>query len=312
MTKNVVELNDTEIDLTKIVSQTPGGVNQTEKEENESSGFSNMHQSSFSAQDDPQDEIVSQTPGLQPEPGLAPGGVTTKPLLKHHSLDIREQMIQQKFRSLIEKAKTPQQLKKEQIANEAPEARRLRLLILNRYKLSERFGQYLAELGFKLDNYHLNNFTIPELDSLINDIRFCVSTKNVNNFWQDACTQGVGIAERIVSPFYNVTGLSAVLSQDESYKDVCEELILEHQHYLYCKPEYRLLYSVVKNATIVHQQHKFFQSDEGKKAIEEYKKKMGLADAQPNQPVPEKGANKLNISPRNLPNIENKYADLLA
>jgi hypothetical protein len=54
------------------------------------------------------------------------------------------------------------------------------------------------------------------------------------------------LLKRIVSPFYNVTGLSAVLSQDESYKDVCEELILEHQHYLYCKPEYRLLYSVVK------------------------------------------------------------------
>jgi hypothetical protein len=96
--------------------------------------------------------------------------------------------------------------------------------------------------------------------------------------------------------------LSAVLSQDESYKDVCEELILEHQHYLYCKLEYRLLYSVVKNATIVHQQHKFFSNQKKeKKQLRNTKKKMGMAQPESNQPVPVKEESKVNISPRNLP-----------
>ena len=218
-------------------------------------------------------------------------------------------MIAEKYTKIIENAKTPQQLKKEQILSEAPEARRLRLLILNRYKLSQRFGQYLSDLGFKLDNTYLSTLTIQELESLINDIRFCVSTKNVNNFWQDACVHGIGVAERIVSPFYNVTGLSQALGHDETYKDVYEELILEHQNYLYCKPEYRLLYCVVKNASLVHEQHKFFQTDEGKKAIENYKKQIGLSQ---DQGLEEKEDQKdLNIAPRNIPGIEVKYAELL-
>ena len=266
-TKNVVEINDTNIDLNKILP----AVNKTETIE-------------------PKDDFTKNF--------FIP--------------DIPTRLITEKYNKIIESAKTPQQLKKEQITAEAPEARRLRLLILNRYKLSQRFGQYLTDLGFKLDNSQLSMLTIPELDSLINDIRFCVSTKNVNSFWQDACVHGVGVAERIISPFYNITGLSQVLSHDDTYKDVCEELILEHQNYLYCKPEYRLLYCIVKNASLVHEQHKFFQTEEGKKVIDNYKKQMASNDpSYAGIPAAENKNEDLNIAPRNVPNIEVKYRDLL-
>lgn len=267
--KNVVEINDTDIDLDKIIPA-------NNKSETINPSPSN-------------DEFIT----------------------KLFTPDIKTKIITEKYNRLIENAKTPQQIKKEQILAEAPEARRLRLLILNRYKLSPRFGQYLADLGFKLDGTNLSSLTIQELDSLINDIRFCVSTKNISNFWQDACTHGVGIAERIVSPFYNVTGLSQVLGKDDTYQDVCEELILEHQNYLYCKPEYRLMYCIVKNASLVHEQHKFFQTEEGKKAIENYKKQMGININMESDNKQDSPASNVNIAPRNIPNIEVKYKDLL-
>ena len=216
-----------------------------------------------------------------------------------------------KFDQLVEKAKSPLQLKREEISREAPEARRLRLLILNRYKLSERFGQHLEQLGFKLDLSTLNNHTIPELDSIINDIRFCISTKNVHSFWQDATTQGVGIIERVISPWYNVTGLSQVLSSDETYKDVCEELILEHQKYLYCKPEYRLAYSVLKTATSIHAQHEFFKTSEGKKQIEQYKKSNNISIEEEIKVDKVEQSQNLNIAPKDIKNIEKKYEDLI-
>jgi hypothetical protein len=216
---------------------------------------------------------------------------------------IKTQIMNDKFASLIQSAKTPQQLKREQISSESPEARRLRLLILNRYKLSARFGQYLVSLGFKLDHHNLSSLTVQELDSLINDVRFCISTKNVNSFWQDACVHGVGVMERVISPIYNVTGMSEVLQRDEAYKDVCEELILEHQHYLYCKPEYRLMYTIVKNMTLIHSQHEYFKTEEGKKVIEQYKK-QSTKEKHEKQCDP-------NIGPKEIPGIENRYQDII-
>ena len=278
-TKNIVEINDTDIDLSKIIP---------ENNKVESS-------STFAPTQQHNEDLIT----------------------KMFTPDIKTKIITDKYNKLIENAKTPQQLKKEQISSEAPEARRLRLLILNRYKLSQRFGQYLSDLGFKLDNSQLSTLTIPELDSLINDIRFCVSTKNVNSFWQDACVDGIGVAERIISPFYNVTGLRQVVSHDDTYKDVCEELILEHQNYLYCKPEYRLLYCVVKNGSLVHEQHNFFKTEEGKKVIVTYKKQMQRDNQGPIEenvslsPGGESKEKELNIAPRNIPNIEVKYKDLL-
>ena len=129
-------------------------------------------------------------------------------------------------------------------------------MVLARYRMSKRFGEYLkAELGFDLHPLNLNNLTIPELDYMINDIKFCISCKNVGNFWQDAATKGVGAIESFVSPYYNVTGLSKVLEQDDTYCDAVEEMVLENQHYLYTKSQYRLMYLIAKNAIKVHGAH---------------------------------------------------------
>jgi hypothetical protein len=72
------------------------------------------------------------------------------------------------------------------------------------------------------------------------------------------------------------------------------------------------MYCVVKNASLVHEQHKFFQTEEGKKAIEYYKKQMGInINSELDNNKQEFSDSNINIAPRNIPNIEVKYKDLL-
>ena len=70
------------------------------------------------------------------------------------------------------------------------------------------------------------------------------------------------------------------------------------------------MYCIVKNASLVHEQHKFFQTEEGKKVIDNYKKQMESGNQVSSSDVPKENED-LNIAPRNVPNIEVKYRDLL-
>jgi hypothetical protein len=94
-----------------------------------------------------------------------------------------------------QKQKSSAELKKEAIEKESPEDRRARLLIIGKYKNSARFGNFLQDHGFKLDPDTLNKLTIPELDYIINDIRFTISSKNMGNFYQAAFTEGIKMVE---------------------------------------------------------------------------------------------------------------------
>ena len=98
-----------------------------------------------------------------------------------------------------------------------------------------------------------------ELETMINDIRFCIATKNTNGMYGKLSTQGVVVLENILRPVYKVDGLSNVLANDPTYLDTVEELALEYQNYLYVQPQYRLMYCVLSSAYIVHSQHIMLQ-----------------------------------------------------
>jgi hypothetical protein len=153
------------------------------------------------------------------------------------------------------------------------EDRRKRLMIIERYKNSKRFGSWLKKQGFDFNLKSLKDKTNEELDVMINDIRFCISTKNTNNMYETATTKGILIIENLLRPIYKVDGLSQVLSNDPMYLDLIEEILLEKQNYIYVKPEYRLLYCVLSSAYIVHNQHimleKLSETEEGKQMIQE-------------------------------------------
>jgi len=125
---------------------------------------------------------------------------------------------------------------------------------------------------------HLGDLSSEELETMINDIRFCISTKNTNSLYETGATKGLLVAETLLRPIYKIDGLSDVLSKDQTYLDLVEEILLENQNQVYVKPQYRLLYCVLSSAYIVHNQHvmleKLSQTDEGKKMINEMANKL--------------------------------------
>jgi hypothetical protein len=158
------------------------------------------------------------------------------------------------------------------------EDRRKRLMIIARYKNSKRFGSWLKTQGFDFNLKSLKDKSNEELDTMINDIRFCISTKNTNNMYETAATKGVLIIENLLRPIYKVDGLSEVLTKDPMYLDLVEELMLERSDYIYVKPEYRLLYCVISSAYIVHNHHimlqKLSETEEGKQMIKDLASKI--------------------------------------
>ena len=170
----------------------------------------------------------------------------------------------------IEEEKAPEiNYKKE----ENVEEKRKRLLVISRYKNSTRFGEWLKKQGFNFNSKDLEEMSNDELETMINDIRFCIATKNTNGMYGKLSTQGILVIENVLRPIYNVDGLSQMLSNDQTYLDTVEELALEYQNYLYVQPQYRLMYSVLSSAYLVHSQHimleKLSQTEEGKQMIQQ-------------------------------------------
>lgn len=135
-----------------------------------------------------------------------------------------------------------------------PEDKRKRLLVISRYKNSKRFSKFLKDQGFNFNTKHISGLSNEELETMINDIRFCISTKNTNNMIEQVSTKGIVLLENLLRPVYNIDGLSQVLTNDQTYLDLVEELTLEHSNYFYVKPEYRLMYCVTSSAYIIHTQ----------------------------------------------------------
>src|SRR4051812_9248168 len=80
--------------------------------------------------------------------------------------------------------------KTEPVTEAENEERRLRMVVISRYRLSNRFGEYLKQQGFNLAIEHLQTLSVPQLDKLINDVRFYVSTKNTGSYIQSMAVGG--------------------------------------------------------------------------------------------------------------------------
>ena len=190
------------------------------------------------------------------------------------------------------------------------EGKRKRLNIISRYKNSQRFGAWLKKQGFNMSPKNLEDLSIDELETMINDIRFCIATKNTNSMYETGATKGILVAETLLRPVYKIDGLSEVLSKDPTYLDLVEEILLENQNQIYVKPQYRLLYCVLSSAYIVHTQHvmleKLAQTDEGRKMIHDMATKLQNTKEK-NNIYPN-----INIKSKKLEdNFVKKYSDLL-
>lgn len=136
------------------------------------------------------------------------------------------------------------------IASEDRVARRKMMMTVKRYYQSPRFGRYLESMDLVED---LDRVTLPEMTKLLGDIRFSVQNKNCGDMIQKGVPQIIAVAEPIITPFYDITGLAAILSKSPMFADLLEEVALENQMFTNTPPEKRLALEIVKTAFLVHE-----------------------------------------------------------
>ncbi|MDR3414034.1 MAG: hypothetical protein P4L87_24250 [Formivibrio sp.] len=145
-------------------------------------------------------------------------------------------------------------LRAQVIAAEDPKARRKMMLLLGRYYTSARFGKYLEAHGLVED---LSNLTIEEMQGLHKEIQIAVQNKTAGSMIQTAVPQVIAALEPLVSRVYDVAGVAANLSRDETFQDTLEEFALEHGTLLDAPVEKRLAFSILKGCIIQHEVNKY-------------------------------------------------------
>jgi len=136
------------------------------------------------------------------------------------------------------------------IATEDKIARRKLMMQIQRYYGSSRFGKYLTKMKLNDD---LDQLTIPEMQTLLGEIKFCIQNKTTSDMIQRGVPQLICAAEPMVSVFYDVKGLSNMLGASESFKDILEEVALECQVFSDTPASKRLMLEVMKTSVFVHE-----------------------------------------------------------
>jgi hypothetical protein len=142
------------------------------------------------------------------------------------------------------------------------------IMTIQRYYASRRFGKYLIECDLIEE---LSQKTMTEMQQLLHDIRFAVQNRNSSDMIQKGVPQVICAVEPLVCRFINIRGTSAVLAQNEVFKDLLEEYALENQIFSDTPASTRLAYEAVKTMVLVNGMHR--ASEEKKKAVEEVKEK---------------------------------------
>lgn len=129
------------------------------------------------------------------------------------------------------------------------EEKRKLLLMLGRYRTS-RFGKYLQDMNYKLQDSIISKLSLDELQKLLKDVQFTIANKNNQNMLEPMVLGGVSFIEKMVSDFYDVRGLSANLAQDQAFLEILEEIQLKSLVFSNNDPETRLAITVLKAAYV--------------------------------------------------------------
>jgi len=134
------------------------------------------------------------------------------------------------------------------------------LLLLTRYRNSRRFADYLTEeMKFDLSHENLSSKSVRELETMLEDVRYCVANKNNMNLVASSATKIIGVLEPLVSKVYKVDGLSRALESNPVFMDTLEEFALSKDFLTNASPSTRMMLEVVKTAYIVHESHIYFE-----------------------------------------------------
>lgn len=118
-------------------------------------------------------------------------------------------------------------------------------LQLARYGNSERFGQHLLTLGFKLKPNDLNKMSEDDMKELLTRVRASVDSKNSSKIVEGAAFFGVAIIEGVtqkepIKERFDLAGLTQTLQSNEQFLDTIHQLELEHSNLSALSPWQRL------------------------------------------------------------------------
>ena len=129
--------------------------------------------------------------------------------------------------------------------------------MLSRYGSSDRFGEYLRSLTFQLTPAKLRKLNLEQLHELLDRVRTSIANKTVSDIWSNSIIYGIGVIENVCSSTrlndtIKIKGLTEVLSGDEGFLDLLEELKLNNQNLAYVSPYTRLTYILLSSIARVH------------------------------------------------------------
>lgn len=147
---------------------------------------------------------------------------------------------------------------------EDPVKKRALIMKLQRYK--EVFAHVLRDINLS----GLDFKSQQELEGLLDEVRLVVSTKNCRNMFKQTFLAGISAIENLIAPRVNlrVQGLTQALAQSQEVQDLLNEISLEHQEYIYTKPEYRIMMTVTQTCLALHYSNK--QMDNVKHVVREH------------------------------------------
>lgn len=128
--------------------------------------------------------------------------------------------------------------------------RRKVLLTIKSWELN--FQQVLKDVI--PSNQQLKEMTDKELDTLLDEIKFCVSVRNTTKISTKAFIGVVHQVENICVAYdiLNIKGLTQICKKDQDLLDTVKEVCLNNLSLTYSKPEYRLAFSLLNTAYGLH------------------------------------------------------------
>jgi hypothetical protein len=130
------------------------------------------------------------------------------------------------------------------------------LLKLNRYATSNRFSEYLKDMGFDLHAKTLAKKSRDELDELMIEVQTTVNAKSSSNIFLQATVLGANVLEGVtqnpnIKPRIDLSGFTASINEDQELLDAIEAVALEYGSLCMMTPPMKMMYCLLANGARV-------------------------------------------------------------
>ncbi len=130
--------------------------------------------------------------------------------------------------------------------------------ILEKLKLKSKIFQYrelfpkqLLVYDYKFADF--DSMSIAEIQELLIEIQFAVSSRNSAGFTKQIYFSGVQLTERFGTMLnFQLQGLENALQQSQEVHDCLNELSLKYEDMMFMPPEMRLLHCTLQTALALH------------------------------------------------------------